>query len=218
MLYIQAHGSLGTRRTEPGGGWMATRPGINPTFDMSAFPPRDQRPIRRFAQHFYITRAADAIQVGNSNYRSFLMRPADELSIVLNVEREILVLFADYKTFEARTLRAFDLICDQFDDVRVDRSFRILISDDPDIESVVRHYLIQDPEYPILVPFKYTDFNQVTTDFIFAAVRGNYLIRDLFGYQSPLRQEYFFFGRTPLVESVIDVHRSGQNSSLSIPD
>lgn len=193
---------------------MATRPGINPTFDMTVFPPRDQRSIRRFAQHFYITRAADAVQVGNSDYRSFLMRPADELSVVLNVEREILVLFADYQTFEARTLRAFDLIFEQFDDVRVDRSFRILISGDPDIEDIIRHYLSQDPEYPILIPFRYDDFGQVSNDFIFSAVRRSYLIRDLFGYQSPLRQEYFYFGRTQLVEGVIDLHRSGQNSSL----
>jgi hypothetical protein len=134
---------------------MPTRPGINPTFDMTQFAPRDQRAIRRFAQHFYITRAADAVQVGNANYRSFLMRPADELSIVLNVEREILVLFADYETFESRTLRAFDDIFDQFDDIRVDRSFRILISADTNIEATIRHYLSQDPEYPILIPFRY---------------------------------------------------------------
>ncbi len=60
--------------------------------------------------------------MGNSNYRAFLMRPAEEMSVALNVEREIVVLFADYETFEARTLRAFDLIYQQFDDVRVDGS------------------------------------------------------------------------------------------------
>jgi len=118
---------------------MSTRPGVNPNFEISAFPPRDQRAIRRFAQHFYITRAATAVQVGNSNYRSFLMRPTDDVSAVLNVEREILVLFADYETFEARTLHAFDLIFQQFDDVRVDPSFRMLISGDSNIENHIKH-------------------------------------------------------------------------------
>jgi hypothetical protein len=193
---------------------MTTRPGVNPSFDTSGFPPRDQRVIRRFAQHFYITRAADSVQVGNSNYRSFLMRPTDEISVVLNVEREIVVLFSDYDTFEARTLLAFDLMFDQFDDVRVDRSFRVLVSGDNNIENLIRHYLTQDPEYPIIIPFHYDDFQQVNDDFIFSAIRKNYLIRDLFGYQSPLRQEYFYFGREKLVESVIDLHRSGQNSGL----
>jgi hypothetical protein len=44
--------------------------------------------------------------------------------------------------------------------------------------------------------------------------RRNYLVRDLFGYQSPLKQEYFFFGRKPIVESVLDLHKSGQNSAF----
>ena len=112
---------------------MATRPGFNQNFDMALFTVREQRIIRRLARHFYITRAADITQVGNSNYRSLLMRPAEDVSVVLNVEREVAVLFADYDTFEARTLRAFDLTYDQFDDVRVDRSLRFLISGDPGI-------------------------------------------------------------------------------------
>ena len=53
-----------------------------------------------------------------------------------------------------------------------------------------------------------------TDDFIFNAIRRNYLIRDLFGYQSPLKHEYYFFGRKKLVESVLDLHKSGQNSGL----
>jgi len=123
--------------------------------------------------------------------------------MVLNVEREIVVLFADYQTFEARTLQAFDVMFNQFNDVRVDKSFRILVSADHNIEAIIRHYLVQDPEYPILIPFRYEDFQQINNDFIFGAIRKNYLIRDLFGYQSPLRQEYFYFGRAKLVEAVI---------------
>jgi hypothetical protein len=37
------------------------------------------------------------------------------------------------------------------------------------------------------------------------------LIRDLFGYQSPLKHEYYFFGRKKLVESVLDLHKSGHD-------
>jgi hypothetical protein len=154
------------------------------------------------------------MQVGNSNYRAFLMRPAEEMSVALNVEREIAVLFADYETFEARTLHAFDQVYRQFDDVRVDGSLRFLISADQNIENLIRHYLQQNPEYPIIVPFRYEEFLQYKDGFLFYAIRKNYLIRDLFGYQLPLKHEYFFFGRTKLVENVLDLHKSGQNSGL----
>ena len=142
------------------------------------------------------------------------MRPTDDMSSVLNVEREIIVLFASYDTFEMRTLLAFDKFSEQFDDVRIDRSLRILISNDKNIEATIRHYLLQDPEYPIVIPFAYSDFRASTEDFIFSAIRRNFLIRDLFGYQSPLRQEYYYFGRRALIEHVIDLHKAGQNSSL----
>ncbi|MCK1417626.1 ATP-binding protein [Bradyrhizobium sp. CW4] len=193
---------------------MPTYPGVNNSFALSAFPLAERQIIMRLAQHFYITRAAEPTQIGNSSYRAFLMRPSEGISAALNVEREIAVLFADYETFEARTLRAFDLTCDQFDDVRVDRSLRFLISRDQNIESSIRHYLLQDLEYPIVIPYRYDDFRSATEDFIFNAIRRNYLIRDLFGYQSPLKHEYFFFGRKAIVEDVLDLHKSGQNSAL----
>ena len=109
---------------------MPTYPGVNPIFELAAFPLSERQTIMRFSQHFYITRAAQNVQLGNSNYRAFLMRPTDDLSAVLNVEREIVVLFANYETFESRTLRAFDLTCEQFDDIRVDRSLRFLVRRD----------------------------------------------------------------------------------------
>lgn len=193
---------------------MVTNPGVNSSFQMVTFTLAERQAIMRLSRHFYITRAADSIQVGNSSYRAFLMRPTEAVSTVLNVEREIVVLSSDYETFESRTLRAIDMVCDQFDDVRVDRSLRFLISRDKNIESSIRHYLSQDPEYPIVIPFHFDDFHAPNEDFIFNAVRKNYLIRDLFGYQSPLKHEYFFFGRQKLVENVIDLHKSGQNSGL----
>ena len=193
---------------------MPTRPGVNPNFELAAFPLQERQAIMRLSQQFYITSAAQPVAVGNSNYRAFLMRPTDEVSAFLDVERELVVLIANYETFEARTLQAFDRVYDQFDDIRVDRSLRFLISRDEKIEQTIRHYLLQDPEYPIVIPFKYSDFHSPNDDFVFNGIRRNYLTRDLFGYQSPLKQEYFFFGRKQLVDSVLDLHRSGQNSGL----
>ena len=188
---------------------MPTYPGVNPNFDLNHFLMAERQPIMRLSRQFYITRAANMVQMGNSAYRSFLMRPTDGMSAVLNVEREIVTLFANYETFEARTLTAFDKVYEQFDD-----SLRFLISLDQNIESTIRHYLAQNPEYPVVVPLRFADFRSPNDDFIFNAIRRNYLIRDLIGYQSPLKQEYFFFGRTQLLEGVIDLHKSGQNSGL----
>lgn len=70
---------------------MPTFSGLNPPFELAAFPLKERQAIMRFARHFYITRAAQSVQVGNSSYRAFLMRPAEDDSAILSVEREIAV-------------------------------------------------------------------------------------------------------------------------------
>ena len=153
---------------------MPTRPGTNPNFELAAFTPHERQIIMRLAAHFYVTRAAQSIQVGNSSYRAFLMRPTDEMSAVLNVKRESIVLFANYETFEFRPLLAFDKLGEQFDDIRIDRSLRILISMDNNIEATIRHYLVQDPEYPIVIPYRYSDFRSpVAILFLHASFQSN---------------------------------------------
>src|ERR1700730_13794661 len=129
---------------------MPTHPGVNPNFDLNHFPMAERQPIMRLAQQFYNTRTAKMVQMGNSAYRSFLMRPTDGMSAVLNFQREIVTLFANYETFEARTLNAFDRVYEQFDDIRVDRSLRFLISLDQNIENTIKHYLTQNPKYPVV--------------------------------------------------------------------
>lgn len=193
---------------------MPTYPGIHSEFDITQYP-GDIRPIIRIvSENFYITRSFRSASVGNSDYWAILVRPSDEFSIFINTDREILIVFAQYKTFEVRTLEAYDEFYSFLDSRRVDKSLRFLISQDHNIENKVRHYLDQHPEYPIIIPLTYEQASQRHQNPLLKAVQRNYLIRDLFGYQNPLREETFFFGRQDIVNSVFDMAKSGQNSSL----
>ncbi|MFO6465735.1 AAA-like domain-containing protein [Jannaschia sp. KMU-145] len=131
----------------------------------------------------------------------------------LNADRELLVLFSDYSNFEIRTLEAYDEFYAQLDQQRVDKSIRFLVSADPRIEEIIRHYLNQNPEYPIIIPIYLGSFKG-RSDIILTSLRRNYVLRDLFGYQNPLREETFFFGRQAIVNAVLDSAKSGQSSSI----
>jgi hypothetical protein len=74
--------------------------------------------------------------------------------------------------------------------------------------------LDQHPEYPIIIPTTFLQIVQRGKYSLKEAVRRNYLLRDLFGYQNPLREETFLFGRQFVVSSVLDLAKSGQSSSL----
>lgn len=193
---------------------MSTFPGFHPEFDPSHYPTIIRTAIRKISLSFYVTRSFKSIQISNSQYWAILVRPTDEFSIYVNTDREIVVLFSDYATFEIRTLEAYEKFYDLLESRRIDRSIRFLISGDEKIESIVRHYLDQYPEYPIIIPTTFTQLSLNTGNALLGAVRRNYLLRDLFGYQNPLREETFFFGRQLIVNSVLDMAKSGQNSSL----
>src|SRR5947209_6603870 len=129
---------------------MATFPGIYPNFSQVNFSDRHKVAIQRLAKYFFITTPLDVVEVGKSAHRGFLMRPADGISTILNVDREIVVLFADYDNFDSRSLAAFDKVYSRFSDERLDKTIRILISKDNEITDKIRHFLHQEPEYPII--------------------------------------------------------------------
>lgn len=192
---------------------MATRAGFHAHANFEAYPRSLSAAIRCIGRNFYVTKSFQSESVGNSSYWGLLARPADDFSVHLNADRELLFVFSDYKNFEVRTLEAFDAFYNTLEQKRVDKSIRFLISADPKIESIIRHYLSQNPEYPIIIPIHLPTMTEAGSH-ILDAIRRNYLLRDLFGYQNPLREETFFFGRQNQVNSVLDLTKSGQSSSI----
>lgn len=193
---------------------MPTNPGFHLDFPLISYPKSLHAAIRKIATRFYVTRPFKPVNIGNSTYWAILVRPTDEFSIYINTDREVVVLFSAYDTFEVRTLEAFEEFYDLLESQRVDRSVRFLVSDDNKIEPVIKHYLDQHPEYPIIVPITFDLLTSSEPNPLLDAVRRNYLLRDLFGYQNPLREETFFFGRQSVVHAALDMAKSGQNSSL----
>ena len=192
---------------------MATTPGFHPTTNFRMYPDELKKCIRAIGKHFYVTRSFDKETVGNSQYWGLLARPASEFSVHLNTDRELLCVFSNYNNFEIRTLEAFDLFYSQLEQKRIDRSIRFLVSGDAGTENIIQQYLHQNPEYPIIVPVHINRLRENGTELL-DSVRRNYLTRDLFGYQNPLREETFFFGRQEQVNTVLDLAKSGQSSSM----
>jgi hypothetical protein len=192
---------------------MATRPGFHQSINFQDYPKSLGVPIRAIGKSFYVTRSFKKETIGNSEYWALLARPAEDFSIHLNADRELLFVFSAYRNFEMRTLEAFDKFYAGLEQKRVDRSIRFLISADSRIEEIIQHYLNQHPEYPIIIPIHLPTITE-RGDQLLGSVRRNYLLRDLFGYQNPLREETFFFGRQEQVNTVLDLAKSGQSSSI----
>lgn len=155
---------------------MPTSPGFHPDFEVTQYPTAIRVVIGRIAANFYVTRSFRPIRIGNSEYWAILVRPTDEFSVYINTDRKILVLFSQYKTFEIRTLEAYEEFYNLLESKRIDRSLRFLVSGDEKIESVVKHYLDQHPEYPIIIPATFGQLGQREGNSLLEAVRRNYLL------------------------------------------
>ena len=193
-----------------------TKPGINPGINLAHFTEDEKKIIKKFAQEWYITNSGGVINIGiKSSYKYFLVKPISAYQELFNIERELIVVFSDYENFEPRTLDSFDTIIGKYQDLRVEKVAAILISQDNKIESRLRDILKSDSEYQVIVPFSYSELlNKYDNYFIRNRFKEYFYSRDLFSFQSALKKDIYFFGRTELIHKIVNRHDSNENSGL----
>ena len=92
---------------------------------------------------------------------------------------------------------------------------RVLISNDPDIERKVADLLKTDPEQPIVIPFTYGELCSSYDEFFLRnRFRQHFYTRDLFAFLSPLKKDLYFFGRSHLLQEIINKHKAGEHTGL----
>lgn len=194
----------------------SVRPGINPQVILEHFSKQEKRILDRVSKDWYITNGGKEIWLGRSNYRYVLIKPTNIFQEMFNLDREIVMLFSPYEKFEPRTLDAIDAISSHHQTLRIERICSVLISKDPDIATKLRELLKNDQEAQIVVPFTYDELNtsEVKPYFFRNRFIEHFYSRDLFASESPLKKDIYFFGRTDLVHSLLNRHRSNQVSGL----
>ena len=192
-----------------------TSPGIHPSFQISRFGEGERMLIERLAHQWYLTSSGTRISLAASTYDFFLMKPTPMFTEMFNIEREIIVVLSPYKRFEPRTLDAFDAAQRKLSDLRIESVCRVLVSNDPDIDQKVTDLLKTDPEQPVVIPFTYDELSaSYDAFFLRNRFRRHFYSRDLFAFLSPLRRDLYFFGRSQLLQEIINKHRSGEHTGL----
>jgi len=183
---------------------------------MEHFIENEQRILKRLAQEWYITHGGGEIELSpKSKYRYFLMKPVELFREMFNLEREIIVLFSPYLTFEPRSLNAINHAIQQYESLRIDPICSVMISNDPYIEDRLNNLITSDPEARIVVPFTYEELMApIDAYFIRNRFKSHFYTRDLFAFEAPLRKDLYFFGRTDLIHRLVNRDRSNEGSGL----
>lgn len=189
--------------------------GFHKSFQVESFPKSEQGILKKLSQHWYLTRSGGEFRISNARYFYFLMKPLKEFSEMFNINREILCVFSDYEQFEPRTIDVFDNIHALHGGARLENVCRILVSRDSEVSGKVAKVIDEDPESPFVISFTYAElYENYNENVISNKFRTSYFSRNLFDYRSPLKKEIFFFGRSELVNDIVDRHKSGEHSGL----
>jgi len=193
------------------------KPGINPGVRFDHYKPDEQTIIERLSKDWYVTNSGYEIRLSSSSvYRYALVKPIDIFQQMFNIDREMVLLFSPYENFEPRTLDAITAATTRHQALRIERICSILVSKDLEIEQKLKELLKNDQEAQIVIPFTYEELQNGTSDPFFFRNRfiRHFYSRDLFASESPLKKDIYFFGRTDLVHTLINRHRSHQVSGL----
>lgn len=191
-------------------------PGKNKSVDLKHFNKEEKQIIDLISKDWYITNGGFVIRLNeNSVYRFFLMKPVNDYNEMFNLEREIVVVFSPYPDFQPRSLDAFEYVFRYYSNLRLETICCVLISKDNNIEIKLGNVTKGDPESRIIIPFTYSDFFSTTNNyFIKNKFRKHFYERDLFAFESPITKDFFFFGRTDLIQKIVNRHKSNENSGL----
>jgi len=194
----------------------AVDPGLHPDVNLSNFDESELKIINKLKGEWYITNGGTTISLARSNYKYLLMKPTSNYQELFNIEREIIVIFSNYSNFEPRTIDAFDAVSKSISsDLRLERVCGVLISQDSSIELKIKNLLKSDPEFQVIVPFSYSELlNEYDSFFIRNKFRTHFYSRDLFDVRDPLKRDFYFFGRTDLIQETVNRHKSGGTSGL----
>lgn len=190
-------------------------PGYHKQFLKNRFKDDELNILDALSKNWYLTSSGERINAALSEYDYFLMKPTQRTSEMFNIERELICVFSDYINFEPRTLDIFDKAMNRIPKMRAESVCQILISRARDVEEKVDKLLKSDPEHPIVIPLTYSellsgDVNQIIEN----RFRKHFYSRDLFSFLSPLKKDTYFFGRSNLINEIVNRYQSGEHTSL----
>ena len=171
--------------------------------------------MRELSKAWYLTNSGEEVRAAQSRYDYFLMKPSKRTSEMFNIERELICVFSDYPNFEPRSLDIFDKVIYKLPKMRSETVCQILISRANDVEEKVDRLLKSDPEHPIVIPLTYDELlSGDAPNIVENKFRKHFYSRDLFSFLSPLKKDTYFFGRSNLINEIVNRYRSSEHTSL----
>lgn len=191
------------------------KPGRHSLLDLSVLGSEEQDIANKMANTWFLTWAKASTFKG-SDYYFLIAKPTHRITEDFSITREVLVLFTPYREFQPRSLDFVDKTIFEYNN-RLDKLCVILISKDPLIRDKIREFSMRENESKIYIPFSYSDFASAgneSTDVVMRRLKEFIYDRDLFAFDSPLRSDNYFFGRSREIQTLYGKYKAGENTCI----
>lgn len=157
----------------------------------------------------------------SSKYSIHFFKPVKKLKELYNLGDEILVVCGNdsLTTFKSRTKDFIDYLLSSTEEYknRLDKVTCIFIDSNERIEEIIKNDRIENPDSRLIVPFSYAELrNGLSDELLQTRLRSVLYERDLFGLNSPLRDDVLFFGknRNDLISELYGKYLQGEHGGL----
>lgn len=185
------------------------------TGHLRSFP--EERPlIEKIASEFDVTWARRLNEM-NAQVSCYFIKPKPETAEYFGFSAEILLCVSEYPKAQARTVQAIEKVLSQVPARgRVDQTVAILISGDKDVKKWLSEYLAENPQSRTIVGISSVDLHNIRPGSwdLKNLLSQQIFNRDLFGFQLPVREDIFFFGRVAAVRDYTESIRRRENRGL----
>ena len=193
---------------------MTFNSGINKNVRLNFFSDDERKIIEYLSCRDWFVTLTKTISIANSSYKALLMKPSDSVKNAFNINREIVVAFSPYETFEPRSLDAIE----HFDvqELRLEEICSLIISKDENVSDKVSSIVKNNKESRVIISLSYAEIlnNLHDPEFLINKFRKGFYSRDLFGIQDSLKKDTYFFGRGDLIQTLVNRHLESENSGV----
>lgn len=178
--------------------------------------PETRSLFERLLGDFDVTWASSRRAFG-SNFVQAIAKPARHVAEMFGFERELMVVYADYKVLEPRIFQAAEAaFAEAPANGRVDPLVYLLISSASNLRELVRTYSLDSGKVRVVVPIASEELAASAADayFVRNTLMGQLFSRDLFDVMQPVESDLYFFGRQSTLVDLQDGLTKGRNYGL----
>ena len=178
--------------------------------------PTEENVLKAVMQHFDVNygRRIKAAGTALSAYPDKLMCNS------FGFTDELLLLLSDFDDLQPRTMQAVEQIySEQPFKARANPLTYIIVSKAESVVEFATAYLVDHPQSRTPIPVHWQEIENKERDkwYLRNKLSATLFARDIFDYQLPLDEDMYFFGRTNVVNDLVDSIRKSQNRGVFGP-